>query len=211
MNSETKSIAYALISNGLQIYLPEDENSILVSKLICQNCGEPWYMNLTECFLCGAINPFLYKCNVCNNYVSITNAGKKCNKCGKEDTLHLECPNPNCLSNKDSLVKEKINDFGGCFNKNSGFLTSMNYCLKCGSSYHKYETVRLFICNSNEIKEFKHIYEKKISPRSKILLKFKNGENISYAITNINEIDNENLIKTEPKFELIIKDIFSDF
>lgn len=145
MENELKSIAYASISKGVQIYIPDENRYIVGCRLVCSECNEPWYMNLTECFVCGAINPFLYHCNHCGTYISITNAGKRCNNCGKENTLHLECPNPKCLTNKSKDIHTSINTKGGVFNKNSGFLISLQYCLKCGGQLHNYQIRRLIV------------------------------------------------------------------
>lgn len=144
MENELKSIAYASISKGVQIYIPDKDGYIVGCRLVCSDCNEPWYMNLTECFVCGAINPFLYHCSNCGTHISITNAGKRCNKCGKENTLHLECSNPKCLTNKNKKIHRLINEMGGVFDKNSGFLISLQYCLKCGGQFHKYQ-IRKFV------------------------------------------------------------------
>ncbi|MBA7539578.1 Type-2 restriction enzyme BslI subunit alpha [subsurface metagenome] len=142
MEINMKSISHALTANGVHVYLSVKLEYLVGNRLVCQECQEPWYMNLTECFMCGSINPFLYQCNNedCKQYISITNAGKKCTFCNMEGTLHQECPNQNCFTNVNTELKVAINNLGGTFNKNSGFSISQQYCLNCGSQYHNYQT-----------------------------------------------------------------------
>jgi len=146
LERELKSISHAMIAHGIHIYIPSGhKNYIIGSRLTCAECNEPWFMNFTECFLCGAVNPFLYRCDNCRAFNSITNASGRCNNCGKQGTLNLECPNPQCLSNTDKSVHAAINQLGGVFNMNSGFKISLQRCLNCGSQYHKYQTRKIYV------------------------------------------------------------------
>lgn len=218
MDNEIKSIAYASISKGVQIYLPDKDGYVIGSRLVCAECNEMWYTNLTECFLCGAINPFLYHCESCGAYVSITNAGKKCNSCGEENSLHLECPNPNCLSNKDKKIKKLINEKGGVFDRESGFLISLQYCLKCGSQYHHYQVRKLFIktvkndeLNKNDLTQ---LTNEKLDVFSFVIFRKHEGNIIKYSVYKFDEIIFDKNGKFEVKnfqddFEKIINEIFS--
>jgi len=143
MKIEEKSIAYAFISNGVHIYSNE-KGHFIIAKLICLECGESWYMNLTECFLCGTINPYLYRCSSCHNFQSITKSSNKCNYCESSE-LFMVCPNEDCISNTDKQILSEINGKGGVFNKDSGFSTAQQYCLTCGSKYHRYKTYDIYI------------------------------------------------------------------
>jgi len=218
MENELKSIAYACISKGIQIYIPEDERCILGCRLVCNECNEPWYMNLTECFICGAINPFLYRCDSCGAYISITNAGKKCNKCGKEGTLHLECPNPNCLTNTDSELHKNINKKGGVFNKNSGFLISLQYCLKCGGQLHNYQIRKLYVKTINKKiihkKEILSLIKNDIDKYTFIIFRIPSKKRIRYSYLKPVEIlkTKKEFIKlknVKEEFEEIINEIFN--
>jgi len=209
MDNEIKSIAYAAISKGVQIYLPDKDGYVIGSRLVCTACNEMWYTNLTECFLCGAINPFLYHCEECGAYVSITNAGKKCNTCGEENSLHLECPNPKCLSNTNKKLKKLVNAKGGVFDKDSGFLISLQYCLKCGNQHHRYQVRKLFI---------KTIKDKKITKIDLPQTLTKNFNSFSFIIFRINDKDSikysghkleEIIFDARGKF--IIKNLQTDF
>lgn len=217
MENEIKSIAYACISKGVQIYLPDEDGYIIGSRLVCADCNEMWYMNLTECFLCGAINPFLYHCEDCGAYVSITNAGKKCNSCGEENSLHLECPNPKCLSNTNKKLKNLVNGKGGVFSRESGFLISLQYCLKCGSQYHRYQVRKLFIktingdaINKNDLINSEN---EKLDSFSFVIFRRQDKEDIKYAVHKSDEIifdkNDKFVIKNfKNDFEKIVNEIF---
>jgi hypothetical protein len=151
MNDAIKSMAYAMISKGFQIYLPEEANYFVANRIVCSNCNEPWYMNLPECFICGMQNPFLYRCENCGAFVSVTNAGKKCNNCHKENTLHLECPNPKCPTNTDKKLKNLINSKGGVFHEDSGFSIALQSCLKCGNSTHFYQVRKIAVFDFDKL------------------------------------------------------------
>ena len=217
MDNEIKSIAYASISKGVQIYLPDKDGYVIGSRLVCADCNEMWYTNLTECFLCGAINPFLYHCEDCGAYVSITNAGKKCNSCGEENSLHLECPNPKCLSNKNTKLKKVINAKGGVFDKESGFLISLQYCLKCGSQYHHYQVRKLFIKTIKDEEIYKSDLissdNEKLDYFSFVIFRKQDKENIKYAVHKLDGINFDKNDKFTVKnfhedFEKIIDEIF---
>ena len=195
MNNETKSIAYAFIANGVQIYLGDEIDHFITSKLICSDCGMPWYMNLTECFLCGAINKFLYRCADCKEFVSITNSSGKCTACGSMD-LYMVCPNPDCISNKDEALLKEINGYGGVFNRQSGFLISQQYCLYCGSQYHSYKnykirviTITSKIMTSNDILTS----SSQLTDNSLLIVRVKSGGNISYGSYKVSELNGENI------------------
>lgn len=192
MNIDEKSIAYAFIANGVQIYLNEEEHFI-VSKLICFKCGDPWYMNLTECFLCGAINPFLYRCSDCGAFQSITKSGNECSQCRSEE-LYMVCPNQDCISNKNTAIFSEANDYGGVFNKESGLLISQQYCLTCGSKYHTYKNYDIYVRTSNieelDFKELK-INPDNISDKAYLIIKYKpNNATLKYGLYKIEDIIN---------------------
>ena len=215
MENELKSIAYASISKGVQIYIPDKDGYIIGCRLVCSECNEPWYMNLTECFVCGAINPFLYHCNNCGTHVSITNAGKRCNKCEKENTLHLECSNPNCLTNKNDDIHNLINEKGGAFDKNSGFLISLQYCLKCGGQFHKYQ-VRKLIVKTVE----KDVINKKeltldysdLDSSTFLIFRYTSEKGLLYSILKLSDLrklpDTIKLKEFKKDFEEVIYEIF---
>lgn len=186
MNRETKSIAYAFIASGVQIYFGDENDLFVTSKLICSNCGGPWYMNLTECFLCGSLNDFLYKCAECDSFTSITNSSVKCSKCGSTD-LYLACPNPDCISNTDNQLSQEIKELGGVFNKESGFLISQQYCLFCGSQLHKYMNYKVKVIET--VPDSISLEATRLDPtiskeNSYLIIKKKENGKISYGICN---------------------------
>lgn len=193
MNNDEKSIAYAFIANGVQIYLNEEEHFI-ISKLVCLECGDSWYMNLTECFLCGAINPFLYRCSYCNAFQSITKSSGECSRC-RSTELNMVCPNPDCISNKNKTIFSEANGYGGVFNKNSGLLIAQQYCLTCGSKYHTYKNYDIYVIKSNkeelDFKELK-INPDNISDKAYLIVKYKpNNTTLKYGLYRVRDIINK--------------------
>jgi len=198
MRNDVKSIAYAFISEGVQIYLAEQSDNFLISKLVCLECGWSWYMNLTECFICGSVNSFLYQCLNCGNFQSITNSTGTCNTCQSNNLLMI-CANKNCLSNTDSGVFNEIKKFGGVFNKNSGFLISQQYCLNCGSQCHQYLTYRIYV----KVFQSKSVTLSRldITPQgnsfnSYLLLKWKGGQ-IKYHLIKTTDITSQTIDEEE--------------
>jgi len=188
MNNESKSIAYAFIARGVQIYLNE-RGYFLISKLVCSNCGNSWYMNLTECFLCGAINPFLFKCADCGSFQSITKSSGRCSECGSSQ-LYMMCPNPDCISNTDEEIRREANSFGGCFNKKSGLLIAQQYCLNCGSQYHKYKSFKIIIrtIDSPKVKISSLNFPENIPEELFSIFRYKDGDRIKYYISKVKAI-----------------------
>lgn len=196
MNTENKSIAYAFIANGVQIYL-SDYEYFLASRLCCLDCGDAWYMNLTECFLCGAINPFLYTCSNCKNLIPITNSTKICSNssCNSENSKLLSsCPNSICISNTEHAIKAIIDRRGGVFNKDSGMLISQQYCLNCGSNQHIYKTYKIIVRDTetkNVSKEDLRILIDYCSDNSKVLIKYKTDDRmIKYQLLGTQNMPN---------------------
>ena len=202
MKRELKSIAHAAIANGVHIYIPTgDKNYIVGSRLVCAECNEPWYMNFTECFLCGAVNPFLYRCENCRAFSSITKASDKCGNCGQQNTLHQECPSPKCLSNTNGDVHKAINKIGGVFNKNSGFRISLQRCLNCGSQLHVYQVRRIIVFTLSSTRVDKTNLQiddsKVLSSYSYIIFRILENSKIKYSFLKLSEY-----IKAENTFEL---------
>jgi len=213
MINDEKSIAYAFIANGVQIYLNEEEDFFVISKLVCQDCNNSWYMNLTECFLCGAVNSFLYKCSSCGEFQSITKSNNKCSNCNSTD-LYMVCPNKNCISNTNKEVFKEANDYGGVFNKNSGLLISQQYCLNCGSKYHKYKNYEIYVRSTKSSKiDFKklNIDINKLSENSYLIIKYHNEENkVKYSLYKVKDIINKDfsLDDMENHFSSIVMKLY---
>lgn len=212
MKIDEKSIAYAFIANGIQIYL--GENYFLASRLVCLKCGEYWYMNLTECFLCGAKNPHLFQCISCGSFQSITKSNQKCNNCDSSDDLFMVCPNPECISNNNDNIKEKANTYGGALNKDSGLSISQQYCLNCGSKYHWYKSYKIYVrCVPNRKVKFEdlNITPDSLSDSSYLLIKYKQNEkSIEYGLYKIREIVGKafELNSLEDSFAEIVSELF---
>ena len=212
MEINNKSIAYAFIANGVQIFL-NDKDYFIASKLICSNCGDSWYMNLTECFLCGTKNPFLYKCSSCGSFQSITKSSGKCNNCQSED-LFMMCPNENCISNKDKKINEEANGFGGVFNKDSGLLIAQQYCLNCGSQKHHYKDYKIFIRSiktmETSLKEL-NFYLNDFTKESVLIVKYKpNGSSLQYCLLRYKYIVSSKikLINLKNSFSELVNELF---
>ena len=209
MERELKSIAHATIANGIHIYIPTgNKNYIVGSRLVCAGCNEPWYMNLTECFICGAVNPFLYRCENCRAFSSITKASDKCSNCNQQETLHPECPNPQCPSNTNDEIHEAVNKMGGVFNKRSGFRISLQRCLNCGSQFHVYQIRKIivFTLSSTKVDKTKLQIDdlEVLSTHSFIIFRIIENDKIKYAFFKLDEY-----LMAENNFELL--HIYDDF
>ena len=212
MEINNKSIAYAFIANGVQIFL-NDRDYFIASKLVCAECGDSWYMNLTECFLCGAKNPFLYRCSSCRSFQSITKSSGKCNSCSSED-LFMMCPNENCISNKDQDINKEANEFGGVFNKDSGLLIAQQYCLNCGSQKHRYKDYKVFIMPT-KVKDMSlndlNLDLNDFSRDSILIVKYKpDDSNIQYCLLKYEDLAVQKIKLTSLKnsFSDVVNELF---
>ena len=94
-----KDVAFLFERLGFEVYLDSiNEPVLLLSLPRCNKCGNPWYFNISQCFLCGAIQPFVMK-DKNGKYISPTNASA---------ARYYPCINPDCLSNNDSSVSAMI-------------------------------------------------------------------------------------------------------
>lgn len=201
MNRELKSIQYAFIANGFQIFnSDEDDNCFIVSRLICWDCQEPWYTNLTECFICGTINPYLYRCTSCGKYQSITKSTSTCD-CGNK--LYMMCPNEDCISNKNQNLQKEINALGGVFNKNSGMQISQQYCIKCGGHLHYYRTYKIQLITISEKSKINLSQITKEFGVDFILIKIKGQSKILYKLINPEDQKTNNLENVNSFSEII--------
>lgn len=212
MEINNKSIAYAFIANGVQIFL-NDKDYFIASKLVCSDCGDSWYMNLTECFLCGSKNPFLFKCSSCSSFQSITKSSGKCNSCHSED-LFMMCPNENCISNKDNEINKEANGFGGVFNRDSGLLIAQQYCLNCGSQKHQYKDYKVFI-RIIDTKEFTlqdlNLDMNDFTKDSILIVKYKSKEsNLQYCLLKHKDLTTQRikLGNLKNSFSDIVNELF---
>lgn len=208
---DEKSIAYAFVANGVQIYL-SDNGYFLASKLACMDCGESWYMNLTECFLCGTINPYLYTCASCGAFQSITKSTSSCSECGSSE-LYMSCPNTECISNTNETIFSEANGFGGIFNKNSGFSIAQQHCLNCGSKHHVYKNYKVYVrsVDNTEIRfNDLEIESDHISDNSYLIIKYKNDEEIKYRLYKISDISGTNFVldNLKDKFTDIVSELY---
>ena len=146
MDRELKSTAYFFVSRGMDIYIDEEKpDSFLVSLHVCASCGEPWYMDLTQCFFCGMYNTFTYHCENCKTHLSITGAAKKCKNCGGK-SLGLKCINPECPSNTDDQISEAATSkYKGVFEKKSPFSVALENCIHCGQESNRYIENRVYV------------------------------------------------------------------
>lgn len=188
MNRDLKSVGYAFISCDLELYIPDGENDcLLINRLICDKCGQYWHTNLSECYFCGEINYYLYKCMDCGKLHSITNASKKCD-CGSKNIVKA-CVNPNCPSNKWDELSKVTTSKKGVFELNSSFNVSLTHCVTCGNKSNKYKSYRIYVFNfkDNKNKELINYKNKKIVQNNDIVLvKFKKDNIIKYDYLTFN-------------------------
>lgn len=206
LERQIKSISHAMIAHGYQIYTPlTAKNYFLANRLVCVECREPWFMNFPECFLCGGLYLPLYHCDNCGSFSSITGSTGKCSTCGKQGTLHIECPNPDCLTNTDLTLNKSINKLGGVFDKNSGFRISQQHCLKCGSQNQIYQVrkIHFLIINNYEINTSNYnIDDPELLKDNTFLILRIESTKISYAAFSQEEFERNSKLK--------INQIYSD-
>ena len=154
-----KSIYYKLISMGCDIFTDDNKNEFFVSRHSCANCKSPWYMNLTECFLCGMLNSYLFYCNTCDVYSSTTGGTVTCNKC--RNKRKKICFNDKCISNKNGFKKEFNDKKNGVMDKSSPSSISQSHCINCGSS------INLYLTSLVAVKEIENTKDLKISSNDK--------------------------------------------
>ena len=150
MDLGLKSLAYFFVSRGYEIYLDEDDpETILISRLVCKKCGHPWYMDLTECFFCGMVNSYTAECRRCGRLYSITNASKACIQC--HEKLFFTCRNPECPSNKDSIIESACNEhYKGVFDRSCPFSTALEHCINCGYDVNQYNEINIYLAEISE-------------------------------------------------------------
>ncbi len=190
MNISTKSVAYFLISRGFNIFITEETNAFLAQRHICKDCTSPWYMDLTECFLCGSYNPYIYKCNNCNKYFSITGTVKNCPTCRQK--LIQCCINDSCLSNTNTSVSTQINTkYKGVFDGDSCFNTAQMHCINCGSTLNKYITFNVKVCDASNVDEINSFLKQNLSQFDIIVIKLKTNSGVKYKTLKPAEIAGE--------------------
>lgn len=188
MNISTKSVAYYLISKGFDIFTGSEENMFLIKIHICDTCSSPWYMDLTECFLCGSYNPFLFYCDSCNSYFSITGTVKKCRSCNTD--LIQSCINNTCPSNVDANIKQAVNNkYRGVFNKDSCLNVAQIHCINCGGTNNKYITKKIRVVTTDKPGDVKNALQDCTGKDfDLVIVKIVTGGNISYITLNNTEI-----------------------
>ena len=141
---DIRSVAYAFIANDINVYLPDNEQEcFIIEYLSCKKCHVKWHTSLLECYFCGEINYYLYKCNTCNKKYSITSTSKKC--CG--ETLVKACINEDCASNTKSYIIPIANKEKGVFDLKSSFNLSLMHCVKCAATENYYQSFKVFVFN----------------------------------------------------------------
>lgn len=159
MQINLKSIIYSLIAKEIQVYIPNEiTDALYINNLICSSCGNIWHTSLLECYFCGSINSYIYKCADCNNYVSITNSKKICTFCQSKN-LYKACSNPKCISNIDPDISALTYKKKGVFDLESSFNLSLQNCYSCGGKLNEYRSYLIFVCpDTLQIEDFKDNY-----------------------------------------------------
>jgi len=188
---------------GFDVYLDSDNDSIIMLSLPrCSECGSPWYFNISQCFFCGAIAPFIMK-DKNNRYISPTNASAN---------RFYPCINPDCLSNKESISDMIKTKYNGVFDRKSPFNTTLENCIKCGNDYYTYDTAIIKVdiikennlqineCNNYDGNIIRFYKEKKID-----LLIFNNNNSL---LKMFKPLANEKI--TEVDFKMKIEKIINN-
>lgn len=145
MNSDErirlKSFLYIISSNeiGYHVYKNEDnQNNALIAKLVCSTCNKIWETGDTECFFCGTKNYFVYTCENCQQYYSITGNSIKCPNCGQN--LKKLCVNKNCPTNNSIDYPELFKRVRKkeVFKTSGPYSIRQNSCKNCGSRSNNY-------------------------------------------------------------------------
>lgn len=153
-NRDTKSIAYAFISNDVNVYFPSEEKEYFVfEKLVCKDCKTFWHTALIECYLCGELNYYLYRCVSCGKHYSITKSIKECSACKSREVIKV-CVNPNCITNTHAEIRNLTIKDGGVFDLASSFKLSLMFCVNCGSPDNFYNSQKIFVYNDKMERNF---------------------------------------------------------
>lgn len=207
---DLKSISYAFVANDINIYIPDNEDDCFIAeKLVCTKCNSPWHTSLLECYFCGELNYYLYRCTACGKKYSITNSNVKCS-CGNSDSKLIKaCVNEECPTNTNEIIRNLALKEGGVFNLSSTFNLSLNYCVKCGSVSNYYKTFRTFVFNKQKYSCINHFLEDHDAKKGNLLL-FKDyvGGNLKYGYS-IYEPENDSLpLCNYDKIQPIINELF---
>ena len=217
MNLNEKSMAYALIAEGVQIYNNSSRGYLMLSKLVCRDCKIDWPLNKVECFLCGDLNPFVSTCSECGANSSINRPNNKCSQGCKGETLTRSCLNNTCLSNTKKEFKEIINKKGGVFKvKESGFSIALQYCITCGSNYHIYKSYRVYVRKHQEASvcyDDLNVDENCKNSSAWVILKHSSKNNeLYYSLHRLSSFADSTTIKIEEKYKdvkMIISELFN--
>ncbi len=191
MNVDIKSIAYAFVSQDVNVYFPDgNEECFVIEKLVCLECDTFWHTSLLECYFCGELNYYLYECENCKTKYSITNSAQSCSNCNKEKTLLKSCINEKCPTNTHKKLKEIAKKEGGIFDFKSSLNLSLMYCIDCGCSANQYKTFRIFVYNDEfetNISDFLKRIETYLNINDIIIFKKHNGI-LKYNFQKINNL-----------------------
>lgn len=194
-----EDIKFFFDKNGIEVYENDETKGEFILVLpLCNSCGTPWNLEITQCFLCGAFNPFI-KRNKQGIWKSITGASG--------ETAESACINKDCPSNKISEIKEAINKHyeGGVFKRGSIFNTSLENCVKCGDDEYNYMAVPVYviISKSLDIKELSEELNSDIkSEIGPALIIFRNDQELFYIYIKEGENMISNLQANNKKEDL---------
>jgi|SRR3989344_489726 len=108
---------FDLIRDKWEVYLPlEGGNKFILLKTVCSKCGNEWYIDEKECFLCKARYLRVIRCHHCGKIIA------------EENIRHC----PYCKGD----VKDK-----GCLNckkGSEGQFVPITFCSKCGCRENKF-------------------------------------------------------------------------
>ncbi len=212
MATNLKLIAYSFIAQEIQVYIPNEiTDAIYINNLVCSTCGNIWHTSLLECYFCGSLNSYIYKCKNCGNYIPITNSKKECPSCNSK-SLYKVCYNPDCISNTDEDIRELVYKNKGVFDRESSFNISLQNCYFCGGKMNEYKSYLIFVCpitlevenfsDNYSLEVLKNFLDKKLEENQNyneelviFKIKNKNNNNIKYIFNKINYFYENNFEK----------------
>ncbi len=156
---------------GFEVYTNTNTSSTFVLSMArCVNCGTPWNFNISQCFFCGSISPFLMK-DATGKYISSTNASKK---------RFYPCINPDCLSNQANVLDMIQSKYKGVFDRKSPFNTTLENCIKCGNDVYTFNTALIKI----EISENEHYEFNEQKKYDGAIIRFYKTNKVNFSIFN---------------------------
>lgn len=169
MQTSVKSVYWAFIQNGINIYISDSSTISFNAVLLkCAKCNYPWNDQMDECYVCGELKYQVRICPSCR--LEFAPEGNViCNVCNKSPILKYLCINQDCptITNQTPFqtphqgtrhegqvtnIKE-LADFHkeGVFGKTASLSLALMHCTNCGNTSNNYKSIKVFPCLQNGI------------------------------------------------------------